>query len=127
MSRVSYTRDAERDVDNIAEYTIAQWAAQARVTNALSRTDRSCSGGVASGTSSTTDVFGAASRSFASSTSGCSHSITCDMRCQRHGGGQSGPARGQAAARQVRGTQLLRRFHEPDLPLRASRGAERRQ
>lgn len=25
MSRVSYTRDAERDVDNIAEYTVAQW------------------------------------------------------------------------------------------------------
>lgn len=25
MSRVYYTRDAERDVDHIAEYTVAQW------------------------------------------------------------------------------------------------------
>jgi toxin ParE1/3/4 len=25
MSRVYYTRDAERDIDNVAEYTLAQW------------------------------------------------------------------------------------------------------
>ena len=25
MSRVYYTRDAERDLDDIAEYTVAQW------------------------------------------------------------------------------------------------------
>lgn len=28
MSRVCYTRDAERDIDHIAEYTIAQWGAE---------------------------------------------------------------------------------------------------
>jgi toxin ParE1/3/4 len=28
MSRVYYTRAAERDIDNIAEYTAAQWGAE---------------------------------------------------------------------------------------------------
>jgi len=28
MSSVYYTRDAERDIDNIAEYTVAQWGSE---------------------------------------------------------------------------------------------------
>jgi toxin ParE1/3/4 len=40
MSKVYYTRDAEQDIDNIAEYTVAQWGEEqcAKYIDLLERT-----------------------------------------------------------------------------------------